>query len=95
MDLRNYHVTQISSFKSPCRVTLITYNPIISGVETMCKEAGIEYSALDVGKDKRVTIRVEKSWLEDQRDKLGNESREALERILATVKILEDKNKVA
>ena len=94
MDLRNYHVTQISSFISPCKVTLINYNSIMSAVDRMCKEAGIEYSVLDVGKDKRVTIRVEKSWLEAQRDKSGSDSREALERILATVKILEDKNKV-
>lgn len=95
MDLRNYHVTQISSFESSCKVTLTTYNPIISAVDRMCKEAGIEYSVLDLGKDKRVTIRVEKSWLEAQRDKLGNESREALERILATVKILEDNRRIA
>jgi hypothetical protein len=93
MDLRNYHVTQISSFASPCRVTLITYNPIISSVDRMCKEAGIEYSVLDVGKDKRVTIRVEKSWLEAQRETLGNAELEALERILATVKIIEARSK--
>ena len=95
MDLRNYHVTQISSFISPCKVTLINYNSIMSAVDRMCKEAGIEYSVLDVGKDKRVTIRVEKSWLEAQRDKSGSDNREALERILATVKILEDNKRIA
>ena len=99
MDLRNYHVFQVSSYRGPTKVTLITYNPA-SDVERICKEEGIEYSALEVpgigkNKFKRVTIRVEKSRLETKRDNATIDEREALERILAHAELLERKQKIA
>ena len=95
MDLRNYHVFQVSSYRGPTKVTLVTYNPLISNVETMCAAEGIKFSVSKDGKDQKVIIHVEKSRLETKRDNATIDEREALERILAHAELLERKQKIA